>query len=115
MSQIEKRLVEDGWKEDRRVVLVIGTSLLHLLDHEYVDDDGLKHEFTSAVLYHKGDMYIFQWSRWDQDTKGKDEGDINRGATHFSPGLECVEAGFSHVLTVNLENSTICLWKDEKE
>lgn len=117
MNQIEKKLKNDGWTMAYEIALVLGESLLHLIDAKMVDSERREHVFESAVIYHKGDRYVFAWTRWDQSViegriKLEDrKGSYSDGATHFDPNVEAVRAGFSHVLTVNVEESTIRAWK----
>lgn len=117
MSKIETRLENGGWIKDDEVPLILDGGLLKLIDARKVDDDGTEHVFKSAVLYHKGDRYVFSWTRWDQSvieghiSLADRKGEYSNGATHFDPDVEAVRAGFSRALTVNVEESVIRVWK----
>lgn len=117
MNQIETKLQDTGWIQDADAPLVLGTSMLDLIDEKFVDDEGNEHVIQSAALFHKGDRYVFSWTRWDQSvmegriTLEDRKGTHSDGAIHFDPNVEAVRANFSHVLTVNVEESTIRVWK----
>jgi hypothetical protein len=118
-NQIEKKLASRGCEQVHEVPLVLGSSLLHLIEANG-SRDGREIVFHSATLYHRGDRYVFQWTRWDQSARSVREraedpsiektGEEFQGATHFDPNIETVAAGVSHYLTVNLEDSTIRIW-----
>lgn len=120
MNQIEQQLWDQGWVISSEKALILDMSLLNLIDARIVDDEGKEHSFRSATLYHKGDRYVFTWSRWDQSfEEGRisledRRGQHTDGATHFDPYVEAVSAGFSHVLTVNVNKSTFSLWRKAK-
>lgn len=121
MTKIETVLTKRGWVQDHELPLVLGMSLLEAIVTVIKDDDGTKHMFQSAMLYHKGDRYVFQWARWDQQVfEGRvnledEQGVRSDGATHFDPNREAVRAGFGHLLTVDHDESLIRLWKDPRE
>lgn len=119
MNQIEKKLQSAGWVVDNECPLVLGTSLLDHLESKRIYRDGTEHEFQSAYLVRAGDGYAFIWHRWDQvvserTTLEDKKGNPSNGTTNFSPYIDGVQAGFSHVLTVNTDDSTIRFWKKEE-
>jgi len=120
MSLIEKSLKDAGWITDIKRPLIMGMNLLDIIDERQIDGEGKEHVFQSAQLFHKGDHYVFSWSRWDQDIiEGKiniedKKGNHSNGATHFDSNVEAVSAGFSHVMTIDVESSSIILWKKVK-
>ena len=115
-NQIEKSLEQKGWERGSVVPLILGASLLSSITHTHTKDNGAEVRFQGMTLFHKGDRYVLQWSKWSQSTDddGKpkeDKGFHSDGAVHFDPKIDAVAAGHEHILTVDVDASTITFWK----
>lgn len=117
LSQIETQLEKHGYAVCVEKPLILGASLLHLVEREWVDGEGKAHNINALTLYRKGEMYILCSSRWDQITvEGRisledKKGEHSDNSVYFSSGEEAVPAGFGHILTVNRYDCVIRLWK----
>lgn len=118
MNQIEKQLSESGWVKTGECPLLLGVDFSKLIESKRVDDKGKEQKYLSVALYHKGDRYILSWSKWDQMVSERTpledkKGHHSNGSTHFNPHTDAVAAGFSHVVTVNVEECTVRFWQEE--
>lgn len=108
---IEGTLKLRGWVVSSEAPLVLGVQLTHHISCVRRDEKGVEGRYQSLRLRRAGERYAVAMRHWQQTKLGEDKGFESDVTEEFSPDRDAVGVGYDHVLTVNLQTSTIRFWR----